>query len=523
MKRRLWPVAALVHWLISFFTDPLVLTCERNLKYGLWKAAFLLFLLVVYGFAGYLLREVSGNTLGVSPYAQKACANQSSQAVRKMLLLSGIYALVMLCFLLLTWPGIWRMDEYTILMHARNLHVHFWQGYLTSVYYIFALMMVPTPAFIVYMQCLIAAGVVGYLVYKLWIYTGKRRIAYLLYVPFFFLPVIDSNLYPMRMSIYAFLELLLLAKLCFWSYERRMPGKAELFGTLLLGGVVTCWRTESIYYLLLFPVLLGVCLWRLASKKQVKQAVLLFLVFGILLVGIQKVGEGKERGERYELTALIRPLVPLLVEAAYEEEQDLVKTIDQVVNCAYIFEGASLGMNGIEIFWGYLEQGLMRDTYTPEEYREFQAAFLKLVLRHPKIFIRERMEVYLNSSKLLGRITDQDPPAPPLNKNLRYQTYALLELRSLKDCHTQGRAAAFCYSSILPFLFLASGGLLFVWKKKWVYAGSAWMAALKVPLILLTAPEPLFMYYYSVYLCGWVLPFMAVILFVNKRKEAAVQ
>mgnify|MGYP006865375605 CR=1 FL=1 len=502
MKRKLWLVAALVHWLISFFTDAFVFTCERNLTYGIWKAAFLFFLLAVYGFA---------------------YAAFKSRTARRILLLSGIYALVMLCFLLLTWPGIWRMDEYTILMHARNLHIHFWQGYFTSVYYIFALMMVPAPAFIVYVQCLIGAGVVGYLVYKLWILTGKRKIAYLMYVPFFFLPVIDSNLYPMRMSIYAFLELLLLAKLCFWSYERRMPGKAELFGTLLLGGVVTCWRTESIYYLLLFPLLLGICLWRLAPKRRVKQAILLSLAFGMLLVGIQKVGEGKERGERYELTALIRPLVPLLVEAAYEEEQDLVKTIDQVVNCAYIFEGASLGMNGIEIFWGYLEQGLMRDTYTPEEYREFQMAFLKLVLHHPGTFLRERLEVYLNSNQLLGRITDQDPPAPPLNKNLRYTTYALLELRSLKDYHTQGGSAAFCYSSILPSLFLAAGGLVFLRKRKWVYAGCAFMVLLKVPLILLTAPEPLFMYYYSVYLCGWALPFGAGILLVNKRKETAVQ
>lgn len=506
MRKKIWLIIAIVHWIISFFTDNLVFTYENIKVYSIWKGAFLLFLLVIYGLAGYLIREYSAG----------------NSAIRKIFQFSVLYALVMVCFLLLTWPGIWRVDEFNILLRAKSLRIHFWQGYLTSVYYIFALMMVPTPVFVVLFQCLISSGIVGYLIYKLWIFTGKKKIAYLLYIPFLFFPVIDSNLYPMRMSIYAFLELLLSAKVCFWNYEKKMPGKSEFIGILLLAGVVTCWRTESIYYLLLFPILLGICLWKIVPKKQVGRAILIYLCFGLLLVGIQKVGEGKERGERYELTAIIRPLVPLLQEEAYQGKADLVKIVDNVVNCAYIFEGVSQGMNGIEIFWAYQEQGLMRDTYSPEEYREYQSAFLQLVLRHPKTFLKERMENYLSSTKLLGKITDREAPVSPLNERLRYGTYAFLECRSFEDYHTQGKAAVLMYTSIVPSLFLAAGVLLFLRKKSWVYAGSMGMVLLKVPLIFLTAPEPLFMYYYSVYLCGWVFLFGLGILWFSKRKESTI-
>lgn len=498
MNRKLWLVVAALHWILSFFTDTLIFTCEIPWVYAVWKAIFLFFVIVFYQVVGYVVHEYrAGNP-----------------AVRKVCRLTGVYFLIMMIFLLLTWPGIWRIDEFSILRTAKELHIHYWQGYLTSVYYILCLMMIPAPVSVVIFMCVINSFVAGYLIYKLWMYTGKRKAAYLLYIPFLFFPVIDSNLYPMRMSIYAFLELLLLAKICFWFYEKRTPGKKEIFGMLLLAAVVTCWRSESIYYIVLFPVLLAVFFWKRISKKQLAKVIVSFLALSIVAVGIQKVGEGE--GDGYEITAIIRPLTPLVVEAAYAEETDLIAAIDKVINCAWIFEGASKGENGLGIFWGYIGNGLIKDgQYTDEEYRDMLKAYYTLILRHPKIFLLERWQNYLGTTGLLGRITENEPPSPVINDTVRKVVYSILEFRSLDDYYTQGTLAKVVYNSIPPSIILFLGVVICLWKKKLIYTGSILMVFLKVPLVFLTAPGGLFMYYYSPYLCGWVLLFFAGILFLT--------
>ncbi len=500
MNRKPWLIVAACHWLLSFFTDTLIFNCEIWWVYAAWKAAFLLFVFVFYQTAGYVIHEYrAGNP-----------------AIRKTCRLTGIYFLVMLVFLLLTWPGIWRIDEFSILRTAKELHIHYWQGYLTSVYYILCLMMIPAPVSVILFMCVINSFVVGYLLYKLWMYTGKRKAAYFLYVPFLFFPVIDSNLYPMRMSIYAFLELLLLAKICFWFYERRTPEKKEIFGILVLAAIVTSWRSEAIYYMALFPVLLAVFFWKKIGKKQLVKVLVSFLALAVVAVGIQKVGEGE--GDGYEITAIIRPLTPLLVEAAYAEETDLIAAVDKVINCAYIFQGASEGENGLGIFWRWIGEGLVKDgQYTDEEYQDMLKAYYTLILRHPKIFLLERWQNYLGATGLLGRITENEPPSPVIHDTLRKVVYSILECRSLEDYYTQGTLAKIVYNSILPSMILFLGALLCLGKKKLIYAGSILMVFLKVPLVFLTAPGGLFMYYYSPYLCGWVLLFFAGILFLTQR------
>ena len=125
----------------------------------------------------------------------------------------------------------------------------------------------------------------------------------------------------------------------------------------------------------------------------------------------------------------------------------------------------------------------------------------------------------------MGRITDGEPPSPPLNQKLRYYVYAALECRSFEDFYTQVPAGVIVYSTIPPSLVLAVAVLWFLWKRKWVYAGCGALVALKVPLVFLTAPGTLFMYYYSPYLCGWILLFFVGILWYRKKtdgREAAV-
>ena len=144
-------------------------------------------------------------------------------------------------------------------------------------------------------------------------------------------------------------------------------------------------------------------------------------------------------------------------------------------------------------------------------------AYYTLILRHPKIFLQERWQTYKEATWLLGRITDTEPPSPAINETVRKVVYSILELRSFDDYYTQGIGARIVYNSIPPSVLLFLAALLALWKKKLVYAGSILMVFLKVPLVFLTAPGSLFMYYYSPYLCGWVLLFFAGILLLTRK------
>ena len=109
------------------------------------------------------------------------------------------------------------------------------------------------------------------------------------------------------------------------------------------------------------------------------KALPIYLIFSLCLVGIQKVGEGGSgnggSGDGYEITAIIRPLTPLVVEAAYAEEKDLIAAIDKVINCAYIFQGASEGEDGLAIFWTWAGAGLLKDNYTPKDFKNMKMAY----------------------------------------------------------------------------------------------------------------------------------------------------
>lgn len=503
MKSRVWLILGLLHWLISLGTDKLILTCETPWIYIIWKAVFFVFILAFWQLAGYLVREYcSGN-----------------EAVRRTCRYAVIYFAVMLVFLLLTWPGIWRVDEFTILNTAKNLHIHFWQGYLTSVYYFLCLMMIPAPVSVIIFMCLINAFIVGYLVYKLWTYTGGRKISYLLYLPFFFFPVIDSNLYPMRMSIYAFLELLLLAKICFWAYEKRIPEKREMALTIILAGIVTCWRSESIYYLVCFPIGLLIFLWKRESAKRIARVMICYVALAAALVSVQKIGEGQGRSDGYELTSIIRPLTVLVLNANYEGETDLLEDVDKVVNLAYIYEGAAEGKNGLAIFWDYGGDGLLKEgQYDREDYANYKKAYYRLILRHPMTFLRERWSTYWDSVFLLGDINAKEPPSNPINAQLRKWVYCILEFRSFEDYDTQNVLARIVYNSIPPTILLAAAAVILLFKKKIIYLGCVLLVLVKVPLVFLTSPGTLFMYYYSPYLCGWALAFFAgILLWVRHR------
>lgn len=507
-------IIACVHFLLTFLTDRVIFQyhlCDFSSLVNAAKSVIAIgskiaffFVLIILWQAGYYFVK---------------------KADRKFVKYTLIYLGIMGVLLLLTYPGIFRMDEFGLLFEAQKVSFEFWQNYMTSVFYIMALMLTPVPAGVVLWQCIFISLIVGYLIYKteqLQLIKGKW--VYALYLPFLFFPVLDSNLYPMRMSLYAFLELLLLAKLVFFRMEKKQLMIKDLIGTILLSAVVITWRSEAVYYFVAIPVCFVAMLYSYTSKEVKRRFIFWMLVASLLLFIPQQVGNKLRNGEQYTLTSMVLPVVPL-VDAAYtesletsdeevkEELELLLSEVDKVLNVEVTVEGYRNGKNGIAMFWSESE---FKRAYTSEEFKDFEKAYTKLLLRYPLVFLKERVETFLQSEDLLENTTviyedtgvlNHEKFAAlfanrPLHKELRKTVISILELRSLQDYNMKSPIYSFVYHVIPPLSLLLILFLVLLLKRKWAYALLLGAHLCKVPLIFITAPSRLFMYYYPVYLVG---------------------
>lgn len=496
---------AFIHWIITFFTDRLIFS------YVVWDFSSItqtVKTVMTYGAKAVFLVVLIGLYQGLYYFFFKA----DRRFVRYTLSYFALHCVL----LILTWPGIWRMDEFGILNSALQLIPVFWQNYLTSLFYVFSLMLIPVPSGVILVQGALISCVVGYLV----LFFVKRfgRLGYLAFLPFLFFPVLDSNLYPLRMSLYGFLELLLIFLLLDkWESEQKDKGLGFL---CLLAALVTVWRTEAVYYFLLFPCLLFL-LFRVfdrenrLEKRKVVSGICLYLVLSLCLFIPQTVGDKLTSGNQYDLTSVVLPLVPL-VDRAYDEEEDreLLADIDRVVDVDIIREGAAEGKSGISLFWG--EPDFQKE-YTDEEYDAFKSAYYRLVLKYPDTFLQERWDCFVHSVDLLQNTTElfsaegvanydrfrEYPGSGPISESLRNHTVKLLELKSTTDYEVKKAGYGLVYSHLIPILILLIAWIGCLVRKKWGWFFILSLPLVKVPLIFLTAPSRLFMYYYSLYLIGY--------------------
>nr|MBQ8253013.1 hypothetical protein [Lachnospiraceae bacterium] len=516
-------ILALVHFVISFFTDRLIFEyvlldfstvklALRSVEAWVVKAAFLVLLIALWQWIFWTVRH----------------------ADRRFVKVASGYMILMAVLLLLTWPGIWRMDEFGILSSSVQLFPHFWQNYITSVFYIFSLMLIPVPAGVVVVQCicisLIAARIVT-------LCTEKGKEWWMIPV-FLMFPVLDSNLYPIRMSLYAFLELLLIAELFFcWKEERRENSRSYWWGLTALAAVVTIWRTEAVYYLVAYPVLLLM----LGKGRKYSRQILCYIILVVILFMPQKVGEKLTSGDQYELTSVVLPLVPLVEAAAGDGEEELLSSIDQVVNVEVTLQGAAEGKSGINLFWGDFnlsdEEAKFQRTYDDEQFSEFKSAFYKLVIKYPDVFLAERWQTFRDSSDLLENTTDlfvkdnvpnyavfqSYPLSGPIHNELRTSVIKILELRDFQDYNIKRPVTDMVYSAVPAIVVLLAAAVVLLARRKWTPAVLVLTVFAKVPLVFLTAPSRLFMYYYSAYLIGYCLLFYAVCCVAGRRKQAAGQ
>lgn len=150
-----------------------------------------------------------------------------------------------LIFLLLIWPGNWINDELGVLENAKSFEYYSWQNYLTVVFFSLCVMTIPSAIAIPIIQIIFISYAFAYFVNYI-SEIVKTKWVWLLYLVLLLPPVIYNNLYPLRITMYTYIELIFLT----WLYKKYKEKDLFDIKTVAISAIMifilAFWRSEGI-------------------------------------------------------------------------------------------------------------------------------------------------------------------------------------------------------------------------------------------------------------------------------------
>ena len=457
------------------------------------------------------------------------------------------YFLIMMALLLVMWPGIWRFDEMQVINWVTTGYAFYWQHWFSSLYFLVCLELIPIPGGILILQNLFIAVIVGSALNRLETIAGKKWcIAAMI---FLLLPAItDNNLYPIRSTPAAYLELYVIFTLAASIYAREELTSRRVAVLAFATGIAAAWRPENLVYIVLVPLIL-----LLIRKVSFKRAILFLVITAIIFAGINRIqNRGLERGqsehgyrdkERYTLSGIMWPLGELIKTdfKSDDPEKDL-ETIDKVLSVEMIRES-----DAHDAYWyGGLGE------ITEENLAAVEKVYIKLILYNLPKFMGERLRFFLKTNGIgedpdlftmySAHLFDPDyteleqvnPEAAEFYSAFK-ERYALVRppsitIRRLLVSTLEGKRVTDYASSSLGFLWLFYDAIpilaallilmiLHAVRKDWKPFLLGLPVFAKTALVIATAPATGFMYYFSAYLSGGILTLLFFALWLQGRPQ----
>lgn len=521
---------ASIHFIGTFFNDLIIYKLQNSLEPSnrtlfYWGGKFIVFI---------LLLEI-WNLIFKIDIKEKEC--------QKYIKACLIIFVPMIVLEILVWPGIWRWDEMITLGNLTNGYVYYWQHWLSSLYQFICMQLIPCPAGIVIIQIALISLIVGSIIYRLMNYLNTKLV-YILYFPLFLPAIVDSNLYPIRATLCAYIELWVMFQIIFISIlnEKYTIRKMGILAGLC--GLMISWRPENVIYLIGIPLIL------LFTKKCSQRRVSMFLILIILIAGccskIQNYGLSKgiflyhEDGsvirekEAYPLSGIITSLGDIVNSnfRSNTKEKDL-ENINKAIDLEILRESGGMGA-----FWN----GGLKDL-TSENLKKIENIYVKLVVCNFPVFLSKRIELFLQTNivpdtqtllEASSHIYDEANDIlsenviftynefrnryiynRPLNNSIRKTIISFLECKKTTDYYASSTGWTIVFYNVIPILVVLIGILIIeLIRKNRIYVLLVGTLLTKVIAIILTAPMPFFMYYFSTYLVGL---FIIIFWGINER------
>lgn len=523
---RLPLLIAIIHWIISFFTDLNIFkinifnisAIEDIIKLILVKSVSLVIYVFLWKFLFSFFKRIK---------------NKDKKA-KDNLKIFLIYFSINFIILMLTWPGIWRWDEFNILNHVSNYKLEFWQHYLTSIMYLLSYMLIPIPSGVIICQIAVVSGIVAYILSNFKRIFNDSKWTYLLFVPFLLLPVLDHNMYPLRLTIYSYIELLLVCQLIFIKKLEKNSKKDFIVLSIILI-LLSAWRSEGILFIILIPIL-----YIFMFKDEIKELKtrIMYTIFtvtlAIMLIIPQQYEYKIKYSNKYDVTSYVNQLyVVTKLESEVNPNSEQLKTIEKVIN----FEELYKYSKGIE---GHNSDKIYKKTATLEDYKNMKIAYRELLKKYPLDVLKERISVFLKTS---GFVPDSNIHVENTrNIYTRRANYSLLFFRTIYDstkplnlelrnnvinfleCY-DGEHTNFAFHifyNVVPSMVIVTILIIVcLIKKNWALFFTFGVIIAKAFAIILTAPDCFFMYYLPIYQVGSFMLWLTIVQFIYNRRNVS--
>lgn len=364
--------------------------------------------------------------------------------------------------------------------------------YLTGIVYIVSYMIIPCQMGVVLIKIIVQSITCGYCVYRMKYRFGKK--GYLLYILFMLYPVVTNGIQVHRMHFYALLYLISSTKLIFDWRENRKLNNYGLFILSIAYSILSIWRKEGIYLILIAPVM--ICLaYRVQKKREImKVFVTYFIIFGIMYMPqFFSVRSFTSESSHTYNSWFVNMCREGLDKNKYSQQMKIIDKYMSIDAVDYINE--QLGDENYRdeyIAWlsGYVG---IKDHATEVEYKNYVKTVCYLVIREPYIFIKTRIGLWnytaerLNWSSMLALYKS-------LASNLN-----------------------------IPLIAVTIVGFLSLFRREWLLFFMTSFSVAHCMVTLLFSPAAYFKYYYHMYLLGWLFLIIALIKLIELKKVFIVK
>ncbi len=479
-KKLILASAALLYWLASFYLERFAFTpgaaAGRLFTYICVKLAALA---VIYALLLFFTDALTGLR------AKTPAAMTLIYTLPVFLLVTGFWSVTD------SYPLTYG-DQFNILNAAyeySNMGGFF--NYMTTGFFMVAMNIVPSGAFAVIFKIFAVSLAVGYCVFRMRRLTGSVW-CLLLYLPFLLPPGLYLSYNIHRCPIYAPLYLAFSCLLICDHIEKRELTRGKFLLLCFVIAVLTQWRSEGIYLLVLGPILLYAAYRPKLSARQKAAAAAVMLGAQLIVFIPQRMETAASDSSKDRALPLYEYLITNMERKGLDKEKNAadLAIIDRYVSVDAIHllneENGDFNYGENLIIYGGLREGS-----TEQDKANFTAAVRRIVLKNFGVYLRTQLGAwsYITTEEFHDRRMDE-------------------------------------ISNIFQNLYVPTAWLLALWiytlvKKKWClwFMTSAHLGHMLITTALL--PASYFKYYYSEYLYAIFTALLCLLLFIKGRKERA--
>ncbi|MBQ7463495.1 MAG: hypothetical protein IJS86_01400 [Lachnospiraceae bacterium] len=473
MKKYLPLILAVLHTIISFFTDRMIFSFSSGDAWGNYIPCKILMFIFLYMFWRFLFN-----------------------CDRDILKYSAIYLIPIIAVLIFKLPqGFLSNDERLIFEQAVQLADYTWFYYLTTWYYIITMMMIPSYLGPIIVKVVIQVLMCGYCVLRVAKHTGSKKRGAVIYAAFLLPPILAYTTSAHRIPIYIYLYLFLMFRLYMDMLEKRELSKFGLVFLCVIMAVLTQWRTEGIYLAVFGPLLLFIAYPSLRKKKSILTVCLIFAAIQYL-VSIPQNGiipsRMNDKAENrmgpfyaYTITNMVRNGLDVEKNTADLLQVDRYLDMETVKNINYALGDINYEDTLILYYPGYTG---LRAEASDEDYRAYVEACKNIFKNNPDVLVKTRIGSFDYAATVYDIRLDQGAAAFLISiiKTVAYNLYIPMVLLLL----------LFMYSVIRMLQKMV---------QKQPFSGHAFTAVMTLGLfahwfiVFVLAPASYFKYYFPIY------------------------